>query len=83
MQSTPMEIFMNKNESCRLLCARELKEKHQLNFKWMIKHEYRISWVVDNLPSAWRQTFYNEEVGGRITHYETGFPLGWMEHALS
>lgn len=80
IENTPYDIFMNKNSTCELLCVKQLKMKQLETFKWMINHEYRSNWVIDNLPSAWRQTFYNNDIGGRITHYEQGFPVGWWEH---
>ena len=43
------------------------------NFKWMIKRNYRVNFMIDNLPAIYQEYFDDD------SSYETevGFPLGY------
>eukprot|EP00913_Durusdinium_trenchii_P021795 g20478.t1 len=38
--------------TCKVLCKQELTEEMRKKFKTMIKDEYLVNWIVDNLPAA-------------------------------
>jgi len=75
------KISMKMIESCKILCKKNYVKKELKQFEDKIKEEYRVNWIIDNLPSATK--FYTQEVDadGEIsyyTHYEKGYALGFM-----
>ena len=46
------EIFINKNEYCKLLCTTNLSYESLDKFQWILEHSYSINLYLDNLPSA-------------------------------
>lgn len=82
VESSPYEVLMNKNETCKRLCPTKKNSKLDLeNFRWMIENEYRSSWIMDNLPAGLRWTRVRENVkeSRRYSYYQDGFPIGYME----
>ena len=54
---------------CRVLCNKTLSPNEVALFRQRIAQEYRVHWIVDNLPSA---TISDHTLG----LYEAGFPVG-------
>jgi hypothetical protein len=50
---------MKQDEACVVLCKKVHKSKDLKLFRNMIDEEYRVHWLLDNLPVAVR----NEELG--------------------
>lgn len=61
---------MKQDESCVVLCRQTYKAPHVRVFKRMIDQEYRVHWLLDNLPVAVR----NEELG----YVSRGYPIGFV-----
>jgi transmembrane 9 superfamily protein 2/4 len=61
---------MKKDESCVILCQKIHTKPDVEMFKSMIDQEYRVHWLLDNLPVAVR----NEELG----YVSRGYPVGFM-----
>lgn len=61
---------MKNDETCVVLCQKLHKKEEIQMFKTMIDQEYRVHWVLDNLPVAVR----NEELG----YVTRGYPVGFM-----
>lgn len=60
---------MKQDEACVILC-RKVHKKHDVEmFKQMIDSEYRVHWLLDNLPVAVR----NDELGFVTRGYPVGF----------
>lgn len=79
--NTPYVLNMNQNVSCQLLCREsptvisKLYNKKKIEkFEKFIKTEYRVHWLMDNLPSATKVTFEGVE---RYTH---GYPVGFVDN---
>lgn len=61
---------MKKDEACMILCKKDYKKHDIEKFKHMIDSEYRVHWLLDNLPVAVR----NEELG----YVSRGYPVGFL-----
>ena len=77
--NTPYEIFMDQAVSCKLLCNSKKtpmiwSEKESNHAIDMIKHDYYVHLIVDNLPCA--TTFDHLETGTSV--YERGYRLGYI-----
>ncbi|KAL1515628.1 hypothetical protein AB1Y20_002246 [Prymnesium parvum] len=70
------ELKMGVEETCKILCRKELTNTEVKEFTTRIEEDYRVHWVMDNLPSA---TKYVDETNPNkpITIYDLGFPLGF------
>ena len=53
--------------------------KNVKRFEWFIDRDYTVNWILDNMPSAWRQTWFEQTTEMRFVHYESGFPIGWKD----
>jgi transmembrane 9 superfamily protein 2/4 len=75
IETSPYEVYMQKDEDCKLLCERRNKRQQTQDFKWMIDNKYQASWVADNLPAALR---IYDNYGEIQTLYQDGFPIGFQ-----
>jgi transmembrane 9 superfamily protein 2/4 len=74
------DLKMGVEETCKILCRKELTGAEAKQFSVHIEEDYRVHWVMDNLPSA---TKYVDETNPAkpITIYDLGFPLGFRGSA--
>eukprot|EP01089_Gocevia_fonbrunei_P014850 TRINITY_DN4180_c0_g2_i1.p1 TRINITY_DN4180_c0_g2~~TRINITY_DN4180_c0_g2_i1.p1 ORF type:complete len:634 (+),score=120.22 TRINITY_DN4180_c0_g2_i1:94-1995(+) len=63
--------------NCRVVCNKTYTQHQIKEFAEKVQQEYRVHWIVDNLPSATRR-FLSDESGHPVEIYEAGFPLGEM-----
>jgi transmembrane 9 superfamily protein 2/4 len=61
---------MKQDEACVVLCRKQHKKADIARFKTMIDQEYRVHWLLDNLPVAVR----NDELG----YVSRGYPVGFV-----
>jgi transmembrane 9 superfamily protein 2/4 len=61
---------MKQDEACVVLCRKVHKKSEVAMFKNMIDQEYRVHWLLDNLPVAVR----NDELG----YVSRGYPVGFV-----
>ena len=54
IESSPYELYMKKDEFCKVLCEVNLDKKDVEHFKNMVKEDYHHNWIIDNLPAATR-----------------------------
>jgi transmembrane 9 superfamily member 2/4 len=65
-------LQMQKNSRCQVLCKpMTYKPKDTEKFIDMIKDEYYVQWVVDNLP-----VLYRDPADQQLGSYKRGFPVG-------
>lgn len=64
---------MKNDVACAILCKKKYSNHDIRKFKHMIQEEYRVHWMLDNLPVAVR----NEEADFVVR----GFPLGFFAAA--
>lgn len=46
------ELRMGVEETCKILCKKELTAADAKLFALRVEEDYRVHWVMDNLPSA-------------------------------
>ena len=68
--TSPYELRMKQDEACVVLCRKKYKRSDITMFKSMIDQEYRVHWLLDNLPVAVR----NDELG----YVSRGYPIGFI-----
>jgi len=73
IENSLYELNMNKFKFCSILCKKTYSEADIKAFQERIDDDYRVHWIIDNLPNAIR--VYDEEDPTAV-HYERGFPLG-------
>jgi transmembrane 9 superfamily member 2/4 len=65
-----LQLHMKQDMACVELCQKKLKKSEIAMFKQMIDQEYRVHWLLDNLPVAVR----NEDLG----YVSRGYPVGFV-----
>ncbi|GAB7347623.1 hypothetical protein MBLNU459_g4493t1 [Dothideomycetes sp. NU459] len=72
IQTSPFELHMAKNESCKVVCQEQTYEPRDAKFvNRRILQNYNINWNIDGLPAAQRMA----DATGKI-FYQPGFLLG-------
>lgn len=61
---------LKQDEACVVLCRKNHKKSEIEMFKSMIDQEFRVHWLLDNLPVAVR----NDELG----YVSRGYPVGFV-----
>jgi len=78
IENSPYLLEAKKTVDCRVVCPPQVYTKAQLeDFADKIVQEYRVHWIVDNLPAATKKVLTGPD-GETMTVYEAGFPLGEM-----
>eukprot|EP00515_Schizochytrium_aggregatum_P009007 CAMPEP_0202076014 /NCGR_PEP_ID=MMETSP0964-20121228/4548_1 /ASSEMBLY_ACC=CAM_ASM_000500 /TAXON_ID=4773 /ORGANISM="Schizochytrium aggregatum, Strain ATCC28209" /LENGTH=626 /DNA_ID=CAMNT_0048643235 /DNA_START=56 /DNA_END=1936 /DNA_ORIENTATION=- len=67
-------LRMNVPEKCKHLCTLNYKKEEIAMFQEKIRDDYRVHWIIDNLPVAVQ---VHDHKGNPLEHYEDGFPLGF------
>lgn len=75
IENSLYNISMNVNEDCKVLCKRTYSESEVNRFSSMVSQEYKVHWIVDNLPAATTRILQSAN-GETTVLYDTGFPLG-------
>jgi len=75
IENSLYELRANIPERCKVLCNRTYDLKQIEKFSEFVGYEYRVHWIVDNLPAATPKML--QDANGKTTIvYESGFPLG-------
>jgi len=82
IMNSEYDVKMGVEETCKILCRKELTQVEIKEFSLRVEEDYRVHWVTDNLPSA---TKYVDETNPNkpVTIYDLGFPLGFPAAATS
>jgi len=75
IENSPYEILAGEDAKCKLLCNKKLGAKELKLFSERISEEYRVQWLLDNLPAATKKLTI-DATGKTATVYESGFALG-------
>jgi len=67
--SSPYELEMKVPEACKVLCRKVLDAKQMRLFRMAVSENYRVHWMVDNLPASMYHDQYD--------YYSRGFSLGF------
>ncbi|MCJ1364852.1 hypothetical protein MMC16_003969 [Acarospora aff. strigata] len=74
--TSPFELFMAKNETCKALCAEKKYAQRSAKFvNKRIFQSYNMNWLIDGLPAAERIT----DPTTNTEYYRPGFALGTVE----
>ena len=65
-----VQLRVKQDEACVALCRKQHSKTEIAFFKQMIDAEYRVHWLLDNLPVAVR----NDELG----YVSRGYPVGFV-----
>lgn len=66
---SPYQLKMKEDEKCIFLCRKEMKKNNIKQLQTMIDEEYRVHWLLDNLPVAVRNKDQN--------YVTRGYPIGF------
>ncbi|EWC45793.1 hypothetical protein DRE_05130 [Drechslerella stenobrocha 248] len=66
------ELSMGRTESCKYLCDVEISRDELLEAQRLIRHNYVVEWIVDNLPGATSFKSFDKQ----RKYYAAGFKLG-------
>ncbi|RVD86730.1 uncharacterized protein DFL_004992 [Arthrobotrys flagrans] len=69
------ELVMGKTEACKFLCDVEIGRGSLIEAQRLIRHNYVVEWIVDNLPGA--TSFKSADKTRKF--YQNGFKLGNFE----
>ncbi|KAH8916995.1 hypothetical protein BT69DRAFT_712114, partial [Atractiella rhizophila] len=72
IESSPFQIKMGKNETCKPLCLQRINWKDAKFINDRIREGYAVNWLVDGLPAAQMK----REEKTQEVFYSTGFELG-------
>jgi len=73
IENSPYEIHMLQNVSCKALCTVPLSKEEKKKIEEMIKDEYLVNWLVDNLPAATR--YVKRGTTAKEETFMNGFPV--------
>lgn len=75
IMTSDFELAMGKDVECQSLCTREVSRSEVKWARQLIKENYVIEWIVDNLPGATRFV----TVDRSRKYYASGFKLGYRD----
>lgn len=84
IENSMYKIYMKVVESCKILCRKRYGKGDLKKFSERIKDEYRVNWIVDNLPAATKYFTQDVNEDGQVqysTQYEKGYALGFTGKA--
>jgi len=79
IENSLYELKMGKEESCKVLCKQKYTKEEIAQFAEKVEDEYRVHWIIDNLPAATRyMTGFSADGNTPIYAYERGYSLGFI-----
>ena len=75
---TGYELIINENKICKILCRKTISKTAFKRINNLIKKEYFINYVLDNLPVGLAYTNLNNRT--KNIKYNTGIPLGFVKN---
>jgi len=79
IENSLYELKMNIEESCKVLCRQTYTEEEMADFAVKVDDEYRVHWIIDNLPAATRfMTGFSPDGNQPLYGYERGYHLGFV-----
>ena len=86
IENSPYTVYMKHAETCRVLCVKDYTDEEMAQFAAQIEDEYRVNWLLDNIPAATKYYTVNVQpaedgkAAEPIEHYEKGYALGFVGH---
>ncbi|KAI8140288.1 GI18231 [Fennellomyces sp. T-0311] len=76
LMSSDFDLIVGQDTACETLCTVKISDQQSNDVKQLIKDEYRVEWVVDNLPGATVLKFNSSDPATALLPY---FALGQMK----
>jgi transmembrane 9 superfamily protein 2/4 len=78
IENSLYELKMNIEESCKVLCKSTYTKEQMDQFAEKVEDEYRVHWIIDNLPAATRfMTGFSADGKEPTYAYDRGYYLGF------
>lgn len=71
------KLEMKVPKSCEIACVKPLAKKERQSFIKAVDDEYRVHWMLDNLPVG----MVKKERGSKTEKFTRGFPVGFKDKA--
>ena len=52
IENSPYTVYMKHAETCKVLCVKDYSDDELAQFADKIEDEYRVNWLLDNIPAA-------------------------------
>eukprot|EP00002_Diphylleia_rotans_P008454 TRINITY_DN182_c0_g3_i1.p1 TRINITY_DN182_c0_g3~~TRINITY_DN182_c0_g3_i1.p1 ORF type:complete len:637 (-),score=136.16 TRINITY_DN182_c0_g3_i1:126-2036(-) len=78
IQNSLYQVYAKTDFRCQVLCKREYSKNEVKEFAEKVSDEYRVNWILDNLPAATPRKYHEAGSEKVVTTYELGFPLGFV-----
>ena len=75
---TGYELLIDENKVCNILCNKKISKTAFKRLNNLIKKEYFVNYLLDNLPVGLSHTFLN--ISTKKIKYNTGIPLGFVKN---
>lgn len=85
IENSMYKVIMDMEEACQIVCRQQYTDGDLAKFAEKIDEEYRVNWLLDNIPAATK--YFTASLPSDDTkepyvmHYEKGFALGFVGHA--
>ncbi|KAF9165409.1 hypothetical protein DFQ26_000154, partial [Actinomortierella ambigua] len=73
------ELRFGTDVKCKALCRKSVSADDAALASSFISNDYRVEWIVDNLPGATKYAAADDQARSR-KRYKTGFPLGNVKY---
>jgi transmembrane 9 superfamily member 2/4 len=79
IENSVYKLEVKTSKTCEVACVRKLKKSEKEAFVRAIDDDYRVHWMVDNLPVG---TFSSKKrsMSTELNDFERGFPVGFVEN---
>ena len=74
---TGYELSINENKKCQILCNKKISKSAFKRIDNLIRKEYFVNYLLDNLPVGLAKTYY--DINTIKIKYNTGIPLGFVK----
>jgi len=78
IENSIYQLNMGREESCKILCRQQYTPELMSEFAEKVHDEYRVHWIVDNLPAATRVLRDTPNSADLTATYERGYPIGFV-----
>jgi len=74
IENSQYKLEMKVPQACEIVCKKQLTKQQARLFSHAIDQEYRVHWIVDNLPAS---TVVVNEAAPEEPYFTRGFPVGF------
>ena len=86
IETSAYSVNMLVDQYCKVVCRKEFSKEELQKLSSAIEDEYRVNWLLDNLPAATKyiqqSTTSDDSNAQLVERYEKGFPIGFVGSEL-